>query len=212
MGNIPRICSVQECDRIVRALGLCIYHYSKEKELTEDRICSIEGCPNKMSKRNWCNAHYLRWYLRGGVDILLQPKEFHGMANSKIYGIWSAMRDRCNNPNNAGHKWYFDRGIKVCKRWNDSFKAFYEDMGDKTTSKHSIDRINNDGNYSCGKCEECIENNWPMNCRWATATEQIHNQRKSSLHENNVSGYMGVRFDKSRCKWTAYVRFNNKAH
>lgn len=45
----------------------------------------------------------------------------------------------------------------------------------------SIDRKNNDGHYSCGKCEECIANGWPMNCRWATGKEQTRNSTKARM-------------------------------
>jgi len=43
----------------------------------------------------------------------------------------------------------------------------------------SIDRINNNGHYSCGHCDDCIRNGWVMNCRWATMVEQARNTRRS---------------------------------
>jgi hypothetical protein len=73
------------------------------------------------------------------------------------------MRERCRNKKGKGWLRYDGRGIKVCARWNE-FKNFYEDMGDKPSSKHSLDRYpNNDGDYE------------PTNCRWATSTEQRRN-------------------------------------
>jgi len=76
---------------------------------------------------------------------------------------------------------YGGRGITVCERWNVSFQAFLEDMGEKPNSKYSIDRIENNGGYWCGKCEECVRLNHPTNCRWATPSQQRDNTRRSHL-------------------------------
>lgn len=89
----------------------------------------------------------------------------HGKRSSPEYGVWSRLRERCNNPNNPGFKNYGGRGISVCARWLEGFENFFEDMGPRPSSAHSIDRINNDGNYE------------PSNCRWATRTEQSRNNR-----------------------------------
>lgn len=88
------------------------------------------------------------------------------------YAVWRCMKDRCRNPNNPSWKHYGGRGITVCQRWKDSFPAFYADMGPRTTPKHSIDRINNDGNYE------------PINCRWATWSEQKLNSRSGAKPMN----------------------------
>jgi hypothetical protein len=77
------------------------------------------------------------------------------------------MKTRCLNPNTDDFKHYGGRGISICDRWLDSYEAFLADMGRRPSAKHSIDRINVDGNYE------------PGNCRWATASEQRRNQRTS---------------------------------
>lgn len=80
------------------------------------------------------------------------------------YNCWKKMRNRCNNPNNGDYRYYGARGIRVCARWN-CFADFIADMGPRPTGRHTIDRINNDGNYE------------PGNCRWATMAQQNANRR-----------------------------------
>lgn len=86
------------------------------------------------------------------------------------------MKGRCFNSNVARYPRYGGRGITVCRRWCESFAEFLADMGPRPSSEHSIDRKDNDGHYSCGKCEECVANGWPANCRWATRDMQDANR------------------------------------
>lgn len=75
------------------------------------------------------------------------------------------MKGRCHHPATRDYHLYGGRGIRVCARWESSFEAFLTDMGRKPSPKHSIDRINPDGDYE------------PGNCRWATPLEQSANRR-----------------------------------
>lgn len=95
----------------------------------------------------------------------------HGKCRTPIYKIWHGIKSRCleNNENCAK---YYDRGIKVCQRWSESFDAFESDMGPRPPGT-SIDRIDNNGNYE------------PGNCRWATTVQQNRNKRSNRLIEYN---------------------------
>lgn len=102
---------------------------------------------------------------------------------SRLYRIefqaWADMRDRCTRPKNRRWADYGGRGIRVCNRWQNSFRDFLTDMGTRPSPGHSLDRFpDNNGGYWCGRCEECIANNHPLNCRWASREEQQANRRQ----------------------------------
>jgi hypothetical protein len=101
------------------------------------------------------------------LTALLQRSTKHGLARSPEYSTWAHMIQRCTNSNDKDYHNYGGRGIKVCDRWLESFQNFYDDMGPKPSSKHSIDRMDNDGDY----CSE--------NCQWVTTKEQANNTRQN---------------------------------
>jgi hypothetical protein len=86
-------------------------------------------------------------------------------ARAAEYKCWGHMLQRCDNPKDKRFTDYGGRGITVCERWR-LYENFFADMGRKPSPKHSIDRIEVNGNYE------------PSNCRWATAKEQRANQRR----------------------------------
>lgn len=111
----------------------------------------------------------------------------HGHAskgmNTPEYKTWSWMISRCENPNATHYEYYGGRGIRICKGWRDDYVKFFTDMGYRPSDRHSIDRLHNEGNYSCGHCDECVANSWPANCKWSTDEEQQRNTRRSRLVE-----------------------------
>mgnify|MGYP000973178643 CR=1 FL=1 len=108
---------------------------------------------SKASKKAWDNPEMIKKQQ--------SSQGTHGMCYTKEYSSWMGMRSRVkHNPS------YVRKGITVDEKWQQSFEAFYQDMGPmpKDGQRYSIDRINNNGNYE------------PGNCRWATPSQQIANR------------------------------------
>ena len=118
----------------------------------------------------------------------------HSMSKDPEYIAWKAMKARCYNVKKENYHKYGGRGIRVCEWWLNSFENFFSDMGSRPSKNHTVDRINNDGNYE------------PANCRWATKSGQSQNQ---GLRSTNTSGAKGVAETKSG-KYIARISFNSR--
>lgn len=129
------------------------------------------GCLEKANLEYFQRHSYRR--KSAGVD-------FSGALNKHpLYGLWYSMLTRCYNKNSKHYNSYGGRGIKVCNRWlpeNLGFEHFVNDMGERPSKMHTLDRINNDGDYC------------PENCRWATIAQQSNNKQKSV-----IVNYLGKR-------------------
>lgn len=106
------------------------------------------------------------------------------------YKVWQAMLHRCRTPTAKAYKNYGARGIAVCDRWL-TFSNFLADMGSRPSPEHSLDRIDNDGNYV------------PGNCRWATVVEQVRNTRRKRMITHNGETF-------PLWKWAEITGFDTK--
>ena len=94
----------------------------------------------------------------------------HGLYRHPLYSVWKGMRQRCNDSAHPAFRNYGGRGIRVCARWDD-FTLFLADVGERPAPNMTLDRRDNDGDYT------------PENCRWATRVEQRANSRQDPVSE-----------------------------
>jgi hypothetical protein len=142
-----------------------------------------------------------------------------GVANLPEYFIWKSMISRCHNPQDQSYFRYGGRGIVVHDKWKESFACFLADVGLRPSALHSIDRLDNDGNYE------------PGNVAWRTREEQQNNMRNNLLVEfrgevqtlARWAFQLGMNYDTlfnriSRAKWpveralTTPVKSRNPLH
>jgi len=100
------------------------------------------------------------------TERLASRNKTHGMSRTPEYRAYAHMVGRCTNPTDNHYQSYGGRGIEMKYK---SFEDFYDDVGLRTTPQHSIDRIDNDGNYERG------------NCKWSTSKEQHRNTSRTRM-------------------------------
>ncbi|MER9217899.1 hypothetical protein NKI48_03040 [Mesorhizobium sp. M0644] len=108
-------------------------------------------------------------------DALIERQTIDNLSRDPRYFVLQNAVGRCFDTENPGYANYGGRGITVCDRWRfgedgrTGAECFCDDMGERPSSGHSLDRKDNDGPYS------------PANCRWATRTEQQRNTRSNAI-------------------------------
>lgn len=127
-------------------------------------------------------------------DLAAEKHTTHGQRWRPEYRVWDAMLQRCKNPNVHYYPGYGGRGISVCASW-EKFDNFFNDMGERPSDRHSIERVDNDKGYSL------------ENCKWATPEEQGRNTR---LFATNTSGFKGVSWMPKHQKFQVYITANRK--
>lgn len=139
--------------------------------------CKVDNCSgtNKRFIKGMCANHYEK------------------SAITKEYRAWLNMKKRCYYKNSSRYKDYGGRGITVYEGWLHDSAAFISYVGLKPSANHSLDRIDNDGNYE------------PGNVRWATVKEQSTNKRESI----GKRAYVRVKPLKKRSK-RKEIKFNPK--
>lgn len=160
--------------------------YRSQNSLRAANASSIQSC-------RVCNIALVQSMAKASVT--------HGATVGRkipqVYYVWQMMCRRCDSPSVESYPRYGGRGIRVCERMR-TFVGFSEVMGERPDGM-MIERVNNDGNYSCGTCDECQSGRWTMNVRWATPTEQGANKSTNRWIEHD-----GVR--KTLIQWSRHLK------
>lgn len=115
------------------------------------------------------------------IEVSGQLRRTHGRTRTVEYSIYRNILNRCYDTKNAKYHRYGGRGIRMCLYYREDFSNFLADVGIRPSTSHSIDRIDNDGNYSCGHCAECLQNDWTANLRWTTKDIQARNSTTATM-------------------------------
>ena len=120
---------------------------------------------------------YVNFCKQCSASIVAEKIKTHGMKYSDEYRTWSGIKNRCKNTASKDYYRYGGSGILMCDEWANNFASFFAYLGKKPSSKHSVDRIDNDKGYE------------PGNVRWATPTEQAQNKKNTTYVTDGKNVY-----------------------
>jgi hypothetical protein len=153
---------------------ISLSHVDKNKQRIWNCRCFcgklFQACPTLIRKGNTksCGCLKRKMLVQRNIDNAKWKNR-----NTKLHGVWFNMINRCYNKDNPSYKNYGGRGIRVCKEWKNSFDKYFdwiiENLGQKPSDGHTLDRIDNNGSYK------------PGNVRWATWEIQAKNKRGKKL-------------------------------
>ena len=126
------------------------------------------GCGGQIEIKKHHKYHGVPSYINGHCKFTYKLE--HAETNTRLYSIWSAIKQRVLNPNKHAYKDYGGRGITICPKWTNDYIAFRDwALSNDYQEGLEIDRRNNNGNYE------------PSNCRWITHKENMRNKRGVKL-------------------------------
>jgi len=137
-------------------------------------------------KKKKLTTQYLKKNVSCGCMNEYNHNKTHGKTKTPEYKTWQGIKDRCINKNNPSFKYYGERGINVCNEWVNSFESFLNDMGNKPSKNHTIERLDVNKGYS------------KDNCIWATKKQQANNRRTNYLLTYK-------RLTKTRAEWADMI-------
>ncbi len=128
----------------------------------------------KLHEQGWSYSQIAREF---EVDNTTVRRHLDSIAN--LYSTWYKIKQRCYDPKYWSYKYYGYRGISFYEPWHENQQLFaqniIESLGQRPSLRHTLDRINNDGNYE------------PGNLRWALPRQQALNRSSSKSPWDNIS-------------------------
>lgn len=156
---------------VIRRLGRDVWHqYFWECRCDCGQICSVRGHEIRSGRTKSCGCLWRESIILHN-QTYTHPKRPHMPKSPRTpeHQVWSNMKQRCYNQNHARYKDWGGRGIRVCDEWLNSFQAFLSHVGLRPSPVHTVERINNNGDYE------------PGNVHWALPVDQARNRRDNRV-------------------------------